>query len=371
MVLSKGAIIGIAVAVPIAVVTVVVLLVVFLVVLKSDDSTGTATPTPLPIVIDCDPGSTMLNNSNVAYREYVGATGTGVTTLYVPQKTIILTGGALGNPSWYSTDGNTWQLNANLNSQSPGALAATFGYSPTLDRIVSLNVNGSTTFPRTSTDGITWTTHPQVDDTWLILSPKNGWIDRFGLFVAINDRNTASTQRIATSPDGINWTLRTTPSMFGLRDIVDNGEIVIATSGNGTIYSTDLVNWTKSSDLTTGPCAWSPVLQTFMILSSPNDSVSKIYNSSDGKTFTEVASEEGNRRSRMLVWVDAYCQFVFGGDRFGAEPHFGVSSDGRTLTKLDGTINGDTYGGAYVGLTNRFYFGFNSNNAMQSLELVA
>jgi len=68
-----------------------------------------------------------------------------------------------------------------------------------------------------------------------------------GLFVAV-DNGTGTPNAVMTSPDGINWTRRTTPAISGaeLQAIVYDGSAFIIFAGNNStkqLYSTDGITW--------------------------------------------------------------------------------------------------------------------------------
>jgi hypothetical protein len=92
-----------------------------------------------------------------------------------------------------------------------------------------------------STDGITWSA----------ASTPVGWNGAFwltygnGLFVAWEYGSNNATKTL-TSPDGINWTLRSAPQGYWWDMTHGNGKFV-ATSYGKTMTSTDAINWTTSA----------------------------------------------------------------------------------------------------------------------------
>ena len=109
----------------------------------------------------------------------------------------------------------------------------------------------STTPIVTSSDGITWTDRTAtIGPYWASVTygiPLTGQYAGTGLFVA-SGLNSSSTA-IMTSPDGITWTVRSTPTTSYLLNIkYGNGYFVAVSVGSGggglPLISTDGINWT-------------------------------------------------------------------------------------------------------------------------------
>ena len=88
----------------------------------------------------------------------------------------------------------------------------------------------------TSTDGVTWTGQPAIANVqWF------GMTFGSGVFVATAIAGAADQRRIATSEDGINWTLRTTiGDFYGFPGVAfGNNRFVATGNGNTTMSTTD------------------------------------------------------------------------------------------------------------------------------------
>ena len=104
--------------------------------------------------------------------------------------------------------------------------------------------------------GVTFTSGNSIDFGWISrASPANygfyGITYGAGLFVAVGYNG--SNNSVATSPDGINWTLRTTPGS-GWRSVVYGNGVFVAVGDNGTsriMTSTDGISWTSINQFTT------------------------------------------------------------------------------------------------------------------------
>jgi hypothetical protein len=131
-----------------------------------------------------------------------------------------------------------------------------------------------------SNNGTSWTS---VSFTSIGTMQSICWSPELGIFVT--GGYAASTSTFATSPDAINWTVRTSPvSSQGPANIIWSPELslFITASGSYTFSSSDGITWTtRSSSLnSTYSCCWSPELSVFAITS--NNSVNQVYISKPG-----------------------------------------------------------------------------------------
>lgn len=128
-------------------------------------------------------------------------------------------------------------------------------WSPDLTLFVAVSANSAEVM--TSPDGINWTLRSAA-----IESRKVKWSSSLGLFVAVDP---GGTNPVQTSPDGINWTQRTLPDQ-NWNDLVWAEELglFVAVSSGGTdnvATSPDGINWTlRSLAAGLGTVAWSPEL---------------------------------------------------------------------------------------------------------------
>jgi hypothetical protein len=131
-----------------------------------------------------------------------------------------------------------------------------------------------------SSNGTSWTS---VSFTSLGTMQAICWSAELGIFVA--GGYVASTGTFATSPDAINWTVRTSPiTSIGHSNIIWSPELslFLTSSSNYTFSSPDGVTWTtRSSGFNTSySLCWSPDLSVFAITS--NNGVNSIYISATG-----------------------------------------------------------------------------------------
>ena len=199
--------------------------------------------------------------------------------------------GNLNNSLSVDNSVNTWTARtSNLASQG-------IAWSPSLNLFAATNYNGSVTTTsaiQTSPDGITWTTRttPSISVLSFII-----WSPERSLFVATSYQ--AGTSNVITSPDGINWTQRTTPStaFVGWHDIAWSPQLLLFVSVNGNtttntswvMTSPDGTTWTQrttpSGSLWSGVC-WSPQLYLFVAVNRGVSTTSAVATSPDGITWT-------------------------------------------------------------------------------------
>lgn len=154
----------------------------------------------------------------------------------------------VGQVGLYSYDGinwdyNTWEVDKNSIGNGPVAYGVVSGV-PTF---VRLNSTAFGTISLVSNDGKFWqkyNTSLPFTDNWVSMAFGNG------LFVAINNLGTLGTS-IATSPDGITWTYRTSPISTVFNCIAYGGSggnvgfVILCNTGTTCITSPDGITWTS------------------------------------------------------------------------------------------------------------------------------
>jgi hypothetical protein len=174
------------------------------------------------------------------------------------------------------------------------------------------------------------------------------WADKLGLFVGVaSDDPDVGGQRIVTSPDGINWTLRTpTPSQTGtqLKTVGYSPElgILVALQNNtgGTwaaLTSSDGVTWdaaTLNRSSWTDVC-WAPELGKFVAVGGNQG---KIATSQNGITW--VTSSAPNLTNwQGVTWAPELALFVACGVPTASSPTIMTSPDGTTWTLQNGSTS--------------------------------
>jgi PKD repeat protein len=204
---------------------------------------------------------------------------------------------------------------------------------------------GSTDRIMTSSDGINWTvqTTPAFDRAWKSIT----WSASLSLFVAVADTG-GSTDRVMTSPNGINWTMGDmgiTRDWQGVAWGPSIGKFCAVSFSNGTIVtSTDGVNWTQTATLgadfyldvvwvdylgifcannffgqpfgirtspdgivwtarNTGNEAWVSLADNGnVIVGVSNAGTNRVIRSTDGVTWTPLATQASNRAWSTICW---------------------------------------------------------------------
>lgn len=144
---------------------------------------------------------------------------------------------------------------------------------------------------RTSVDGINWvaqTTDASANQSWLTVCygvPSAGIYSSTGLFVAIS--YAGRTNSIMTSPDGVNWTSRTSPTYIFQSIAYGNGIFVIvsAIGSRRIITSTDGITWNNITSTTPDSIAWRSVTYGNGRFVAVGDSGNYMY-STDSSTWT-------------------------------------------------------------------------------------
>ncbi len=179
----------------------------------------------------------------------------------------------------------------------------------------------------TSPDGVTWTlrTSPAATSYWSGITYANGRFVAVGCAVSSTSlcNTTAGGNRVMTSDNGIDWTARNATeanSWFGIA--YGNGTFV-AVSTNGTnrvMTSPDGVTWTPRS--ASEASTWTDVAYgngTFVAIA--DSGTNRVMTSSDGATWT----------SRTAAYQARWSSVTYGEGIFVA-----VSRDGEVMTSPDG-----------------------------------
>jgi len=174
----------------------------------------------------------------------------------------------------------------------------------------------------TSPDATTWTYRaaaPNTTNTWLSVcwTPdiKINQADA-GVFVAVGSGT--SGYRVMTSPDGSNWTRRSTPADLNWRSVCYSPDLKLfcAVADSGTtnaciMTSPDAVNWTlrtaPSSNQWKSIC-WSSELLTFCAVSLTGTG-NRVMVSADGVTWTSMNSGT-DLNYHSVCWSPAQHKFV-------------------------------------------------------------
>ncbi len=246
----------------------------------------------------------------------------------------VAVGGVLGTSSQFATSadgGATWTSRSSPWGANTCARGVVWGGTV----FCAIGEDGKIA---TSPDGITWTNRTSLPGTtWGTSAVVRGIVWTGAQFVVIGDDN-----KVATSPDGTTWTYRT-----GLRSVWDavspghclawNGTTLvaggefgrIATSADGITWTnrTSLsgTSWGSGSDKQVYSLAWDGVV--FLAVGGQDGFASVAGTSPDGTTWTyrsSLATAFGSTNgTSCVIWEEG--QFIAGG------------SNGKLATSPDGT----------------------------------
>jgi hypothetical protein len=134
--------------------------------------------------------------------------------------------------------------------------------------------------------GNVWTTSGPSSDRWYSVC----WAPELGLFCAVADDGGGN--RVMTSPDGINWTIRVPANYNSWRSVCWSSKLgifcAVASSGNGNrvMTSPDGINWTSrvaSANVSWYSVCWASELDIFCAISW--ESSTKVMTSTNGITW--------------------------------------------------------------------------------------
>ena len=220
-----------------------------------------------------------------------------------------------------SPDGITWTVRASAADISWVGVT----WSPTANGtglFAAVSTNGTGNGIMTSPDGITWTTRiPPSDNSWRSVV----WSPKWNMFIAV--ATTGTNNRVMKSTDGITWTAVDTTGMnvdFTWSTVIwaasapdslgGSGTGLFVAVGSGTagtsthvMTSPDGINWTMRStgvaNISWFSVAWSPEESKFVAVASACSNFCAM-TSSDGITWdaTHTTSPAGNNNYRSVVW---------------------------------------------------------------------
>ena len=239
-------------------------------------------------------------------------------------------------------------------------------FSDTVTVIGALTVKPPNTTPNSSTIGLVWTSNTSGDNNrWYSVTYGNG------LFVAVAIEGLGN--RVMTSPDGINWTYRTSAadsnSWSSVTYAIVNGNglfvaVAYSGSGNRVMTSPDGINWTSRTSAADN--SW--ICVTYGMVNDENGlfvavaysgSGNRVMTSPDGINWTSRTSADNNWNNVTYAMVNGNGLFVAVGDSGSVM----TSQDGINWTSRSAASNNNwnavTYGSglfvavAYSGSGNR------------------
>lgn len=241
-----------------------------------------------------------------------------------------------GNRVQTSPDGINWTARASAADNAWQSVC----WSPNLGRLVAVANSGTNAKAMYSSDGINWTGAGNSIYAWQSVD----WSGSLSLFVAVIS-NGGSSVTVATSPDGINWTIRgVTGSVATWKAVRWSPDIekFVAVANGGATYqrlmaSGDGINWNL---IDTPMQTWLAVGAgggKVMCLSSDGD-LNQIIQSSDGVNWS-ILKGAPLRVLLDSVYADdmvnkSIMARQFGGSGSSSYPLFGVRMPGRIDNRI-------------------------------------
>jgi hypothetical protein len=210
-----------------------------------------------------------------------------------------------GSAYVFTNSGGTWSQTKKLTA-SDGAVEDWFGESVAISGNVVVvgamqdddngSESGSAYFYTAAAEGAScydtgaWTSRTSPGDVWRSATYGDG------LFVAVG--SAPSTNGVMTSPDGINWTARTTPgTAYGWNGVIYGNGLFVAvaqSSTNRVITSPDGINWTARTAAEANAW-WSIAYGNSLFVAVAQNGTNRVMTSPNGITWTARAAPEANQ----------------------------------------------------------------------------
>jgi hypothetical protein len=188
-----------------------------------------------------------------------------------------------GNRVIRTTNGTTWTTHSiPINSEWRGV-----AWSPKLEMFAAVRRSALAQGVITSTNGTSWVTRSCPGREWGFII----WADGLDLFVAVAVNNMGvSGQQVMTSPDGINWTVRTNGNTISWTILAWSPQLnllVAGSSSESTTYMTsaDAISWqtrTLPFSVAWSQIEWIPEIEQFVATLSSSPTNHRVITSFDG-----------------------------------------------------------------------------------------
>ena len=189
---------------------------------------------------------------------------------------------------------------------------ASIAWSPELGLFAAVAITGVGNRVMTSPDGVNWTLRASAaDNDWTSIT----WSPELWLFAAV--AMTGVGNRVMTSPDGVNWTIQVSAADNDWNAIAWSPELglFVAVAGSGVgnrvMTSPDGVNWTiraSAANNAWNAIAWSPELGLFVAVAGSGVG-NRVMTSPDGVSWT-IRASAANNVWNAITWSPEFRLFM-------------------------------------------------------------
>ena len=196
--------------------------------------------------------------------------------------------------SAFSGSGTTYNATLTPNPDTTGTITldiATGTFTDTAGNTNTAATQLTVTIDTTPPPGITWTTRTSPANSWRSVTYGNG------LFVAVATSGTGN--RVMTSPDGINWTLRSSAADNNWRSITYGNGLFVAVAytgtGNRVMTSPDGITWTSRQEAADNQWVSVTYGNGLFVAVAATGTGNRVMTSPDGITWTIRSSAADNQ----------------------------------------------------------------------------
>jgi hypothetical protein len=201
----------------------------------------------------------------------------------------------------------------------------------------------------TSPDGLNWTARTSANAATLrdVL-----WVQELKLFIAGNSNGTAN--KIQTSPDCVTWTTRshpTVPSIYKVKWVPELGKVFAFSSEGATqaLTSTDGINYTLvtlpgGNGKTWTDFAWaSDQKKGVLIRSNTQATDTSVWTTTDLSTFVETPHGQGPQNMQGIAYAPEIKTWAIASSGTGTNTNVLTSSDAITWVPRTTSTNGQPF----------------------------
>ncbi len=239
----------------------------------------------------------------------------------------------------YSSDGINWTINNISSVTTTSYRLSSITWSPELKLFAATSTLGTNRII-TSPDGINWTLRTtSVANDWISITWGNG------LFVAVS--NTGTTNRVMTSPNGTTWTSRTSASSNNWTCVTYGNNLFVAVANSGTgnrvMTSSDGITWTSRTSAADNN--WQTVIwaNNLFIAGANSGTNNRIMTSPDGITWTIRSTTDSNIDYYCMTYSPSLNLIVAGANGNGLSSQYAYNKIATSPNSINWTLQDTSY----------------------------